>query len=58
MLTGESYYRELAYRKAAWSIDEMDSNIQDLYEDHGINGLKTIKNVDFIPFQPQDLRCR
>jgi len=38
-------YREWAYRKAAWSLDELDKNIEEIYQDEGIEGLKKIKGI-------------
>jgi DNA repair photolyase len=45
MVQGESRYREFAFRRAAWAIDEMTEDILSLYENNGINGLKTIPGV-------------
>jgi DNA repair photolyase len=37
--------RQWAYRKAAWSIDEMEEDVQSLYRQQGKKGLKSIKGV-------------
>ncbi len=47
MLTGESHYREFAFRRAAWSIDEMGRNVQKLYDEDGCKGLQTIAGVGY-----------
>lgn len=44
-LSAQPKYRVWAYRKAAWSIDELDVNIETIYEKEGTKGLTRIKNV-------------
>jgi len=41
-LSGESFYKEWAYRKAAWVIDELRKDIREIYEEKGENGLLEI----------------
>jgi DNA repair photolyase len=38
-------YRQWAYRKAAWAIDEMQEDLQDLYAHKGRKGLTGIKGI-------------
>ena len=41
-LSGENLYKEWAYRKAAWSIDELKENIGEIYEKKGEKDLLEI----------------
>jgi DNA repair photolyase len=41
-LSGENQYKEWAYRKAAWTIDELRKDIKEIYEEKGENGLLKI----------------
>ena len=34
-----------AYRKAAWTIDELDRDIEEVYAAQGIEGLLAIPNI-------------
>ncbi len=38
-------YRQWAYRKAAWAIDEMEDDVGDLYRRGGEKGLQNIKGI-------------
>jgi DNA polymerase/3'-5' exonuclease PolX len=38
-------YKIGAYRKAAWTIDELQENISDIYAQKGRRGLEGIKNI-------------
>jgi DNA repair photolyase len=38
-------YRQWAYRKAAWAIDEMEDDVADLYHREGRKGLQSIKGI-------------
>ncbi len=38
-------FREWAYRKAAWSLDELDEGIDVIYSEKGIEGLKSLDNI-------------
>jgi len=38
-------YRQWAYRKAAWSIDELEKDVQSLYHQQGKQGLLSIKGI-------------
>jgi DNA repair photolyase len=38
-------YRQWAYRKAAWSIDEMEKDVRSLYHQQGKKGLLGIKGI-------------
>lgn len=44
-LGGGDKFREWAYRKAAWEIDELKDNIGEIYRNEGSNGLIKIKGV-------------
>lgn len=44
-LSGGPKYREWAYRKAAWSLDELKVNIADIYEQKGLEGVMQIENI-------------
>ncbi|MCP8309375.1 MAG: hypothetical protein H3Z53_06015 [archaeon] len=41
-LSGENQYKEWAYRKAAWTIDELEKDIREIYEEKGEKGLLEI----------------
>ncbi|MCP8320849.1 MAG: hypothetical protein H3Z52_07910 [archaeon] len=41
-LSGENLYKEWAYRKAAWAIDELEKDIKEIYEEKGEKGLLEI----------------
>ena len=43
--TGRSSYREWAYRKAAWEIDEMKESLIDIYQKSWLKGIMKIPNV-------------
>jgi len=45
MLEEAESYRQWAYRKAAWAIDEMDADVHAIYEQQGSTGLESIKGV-------------
>jgi DNA repair photolyase len=38
-------YRQWAYRKAAWAIDEMEDDLENLYRREGRKGLQSIKGI-------------
>ncbi len=38
-------YRQWAYRKAAWAVDEMEEDVGDLYRQQGRKGLESIKGI-------------
>ncbi|MGB9301127.1 MAG: radical SAM protein [Anaerolineae bacterium] len=38
-------YRQWAYRKAAWAIDEMDTDVHAMYQQQGRKGLESIRGV-------------
>jgi len=44
-LSGNGGFREWAYRKAAWSMDELDQNIKMVYKEKGLKGLEEIKGI-------------
>ena len=41
---GQSY-REWAYRKAAWSLDELEKSIEEIYIEEGTEGVRKIKGI-------------
>ena len=44
-LEGASRYRIWAYRKAAWTVDELESSIRELYTSQGVQGLQSLPNI-------------
>lgn len=44
-LSGKKDYREWAYRKAAWSLDNLEKDIKIIYQDQGRKGIIKIKNI-------------
>jgi len=38
-------YREWAYRKAAWSLDELTDSVCDIYKQYGFEGIMEINNI-------------
>jgi DNA polymerase/3'-5' exonuclease PolX len=44
-LAGERDYRVWAYRKAAWSLDDLEQDVRVIYEQMGVKGLESIPNV-------------
>lgn len=38
-------YRIWAYRKAAWTIDELPISIKSIYDDEGISGIQSLPNI-------------
>lgn len=44
-LTGAGGYREWAYRKAAWALDDLDRSVEDIFSQQRLEGLKTIQGV-------------
>jgi hypothetical protein len=44
-VSGGYGYREWAYRKAAWSLDELASSIEEIFHEEGLEGLKKIKEI-------------
>jgi hypothetical protein len=38
-------YRQWAYRKAAWAIDEMDTDVHSIFQQQGRKGLESIRGV-------------
>jgi len=44
-LEGEAEHRIWAYRKAAWTVDELDENLADIYEREGLRGLTALPHI-------------
>ncbi|MGB9718234.1 MAG: hypothetical protein ACP5PQ_02010 [Thermoproteota archaeon] len=44
-LSGEGSYREWAYRKAAWSLDELEESIKTIFQKQGVEGIMQIKGI-------------
>jgi len=44
-LNGQDSYREWAFRKAAWSLDDLDISILQLYKEKNVEGLLEVKAV-------------
>jgi hypothetical protein len=45
MMTGQKGYREWAYRKAAWALDDAKQSVENIYKEKGIKGLMEIKGI-------------
>nr|MDO8135979.1 hypothetical protein [Candidatus Njordarchaeum guaymaensis] len=45
MMTGQRGYKEWAYRKAAWALDDLKESIKEIYQERGIGGLMLIKGI-------------
>ncbi|WXG47149.1 MAG: hypothetical protein WED05_10900 [Candidatus Atabeyarchaeum deiterrae] len=45
MMTGQRGYREWAYRKAAWALDDLIESVKKIYREKGITGLMQIKGI-------------
>jgi DNA repair photolyase len=46
LLSGQGGYKEWAYRKAGWILDDLKTNIKSIYEEYGIKGLLEIKGIE------------
>lgn len=44
-LTNGKSYREWAYRKAAWIIDDLKQSIKGIYQEKGVEGITRIKGI-------------
>jgi len=44
-LSGKGGYEEWAYRKAAWSLDDLEESVEDIYRERGIDGILQIKGI-------------
>lgn len=44
-LDGESEHSVWAYRKAAWTVDELDENLADIYRLKGMRGLIALPSI-------------
>ena len=44
-LSGESGYRQWAYRKAAWALDDLKESVEKIYQNKGTAGLMEIKGI-------------
>lgn len=44
-LSAQAKYKEWAYRKAAWAIDNLNESLQKIYQKMGIKGLMQIKGI-------------
>ena len=44
-LSGANTYREWAYRKAAWALDDLDKDITEIFRKQGIEGLLRIQGI-------------
>ena len=44
-LSGDNNYREWAYRKAAWALDELEVDVVEIFKKQGIEGLKLIEGI-------------
>ena len=44
-LEGEAEHRVWAYRKAAWTVDELDESVAEIYEREGMKGLTALPHI-------------
>ena len=44
-LSGADNFRVWAYRKAAWALDEVDRDVEEIFQRQGIDGLQEIEGV-------------
>ena len=44
-LAGQGGYKEWAFRKAAWALDDLDESIERIYQDKGMAGILRIKGI-------------
>jgi DNA repair photolyase len=44
-LSGQNSYKEWAYRKAAWSLDDLEESIEKIFLERGIEGVMQIKGI-------------
>lgn len=44
-LLGGEVYREWAYRKAAWSLDELEESVKTIFQKQGADGIRRIKGI-------------
>lgn len=44
-LTNGKSYREWAYRKAAWILDDLKQSIKGIYQEQGVEGITRIKGI-------------
>lgn len=44
-MSGQGGYKEWAYRKAAWALDDLEENIKQVYQNKGIAGVMEIKGI-------------
>lgn len=44
-LSGQRGFKEWAYRKAAWALDDLEKSIDEIYKNEGIKGITNIKGV-------------
>lgn len=44
-LSGQGGFKEWAYRKAAWALDDLEKSIKEIYQKEGMEGLLKIKGI-------------
>lgn len=44
-LSAQENYREWAYRKAAWALDDLEESVERIYQEKGIDGLLKINGI-------------
>jgi DNA repair photolyase len=44
-MSGQSGYREFGYRKTAWILDDLKTNLRTIYQKRGIKGLKELQGI-------------
>jgi DNA repair photolyase len=45
LVTGQRGYKEWAFRKAAWTLDDLKESVKKIYEEKGIHGLMQIEGI-------------
>ena len=44
-MSSRGSYKEWAYRKAAWTIDDLKESIEKIYQDKGIDGIMEVQGI-------------
>jgi len=43
--SGQGGYREWAYRKVAWSLDDLGESVEEIFQERGVDGIMQIKGI-------------
>lgn len=44
-MSGQGGYKEWAYRKGAWALDDLNEDVQKIYQNKGLSGIMQIKGI-------------